>query len=72
MVKIRLAKLGKRNAHFFRVVAIDEQKKNAGKALENLGFWNPQTEEKKINIERINEWVKNGAQISPTVKKLIA
>lgn len=72
MVKIRLTKLGKRNDHFFRVIAIDESKKNGGEALEILGFWNPGTGDKKINKAAIATWVSKGAQISPAVTRLMA
>jgi len=72
MVKVRLMKLGKRNDHFFRVVAISKNRKNTGEALENLGYWYPAKDEKKINKERVAFWASKGAQISPTVLKLIA
>ena len=64
-------KLGKRNSHFFRIVAIDSQKKNSGEALEVFGYWYPDRDEKKINAEAINAWVSRGAQMSATVAKLI-
>jgi small subunit ribosomal protein S16 len=48
MVKIRLAKLGKRNDHFYRIVAIESQNKNQGEALEILGFYHPR-EKKAAN-----------------------
>ncbi len=72
MVKIRLTKLGKRNDHFFRIIAIDESKKNGGKALEVFGYWHPKTSDKKIDKAAIEKWVLKGAQVSPAVTKLLA
>lgn len=71
MVKIRLAKYGKKNDHFFRVVAIDERNKNQGKTLEILGHWHPKKNTKKIDKKAIERWVKNGAQVTDAVRKLI-
>jgi small subunit ribosomal protein S16 len=72
MVKIRLTKLGKRNDHFFRIIAIDESRKNGGEALEILGFWYPKNGDKKVNKEAIAAWVSKGAQVSSAVTKLLA
>lgn len=72
MVKIRLVRLGKRNDPFYRVVAIDSTKKNIGEALEILGHWNPREKISKIDKKKIAEWEKNGAQISPSVAKLLS
>ena len=64
--------MGKRNSHFFRIVAIEESRKNGGKALEILGFWYPKTQEKEINKNAVKKWISRGAQISPAVEKLLA
>lgn len=71
MVAIRLSKIGRKKAPFYRVVAVDSEKKNAGIVLEVLGTWNPKKKAFSINNEKLNIWVKKGAQISSTVKKLI-
>lgn len=72
MVKIRLAKYGKKNDPFFRVVAIEHTNKNAGKALEVLGRWNPRLNEKTIDKKGIEAWVKKGAIVSDAVTKLMS
>jgi small subunit ribosomal protein S16 len=72
MVKIRLTKLGKRNDHFYRIIAIDESKKNGGQALQVFGHWHPKTGDKKIDKAAIEAWVAKGAQVSPAVTKLFA
>ncbi len=72
MVIIRLARAGKKNDPFYRIVAIDSQKKRSGKALDILGFWNPRENVSKLDKAMLAEWVKKGAQVSPAVKKLAA
>ncbi len=71
MVKIRLARVGRKLDPFYRIVAIDKNKKVTGKILDPLGYWNPR--EKKIEIDKkgIEAWVKKGAQVSEAVKKLM-
>lgn len=71
MVKIRLSRLGKRNDPFYRIVAIDSQKKREGAFLEVLGYWHPREDKKKIDKKALDKWVENGAQVSAAVKKLL-
>lgn len=65
-VKIRLMRIGAKKRPFYRVVAVDERKKRTGAYLELLGTYNPLTEPKEINLkqDRIEAWIKNGAQLS--------
>lgn len=71
MVKIRLTRVGKRNDPFYRIVAMDEREKTGGKVLEFLGYWQPKKNVKQVEKAEITKWVKLGAQVSPTVKKLM-
>lgn len=71
MVKIRLARQGKTNDPFYRIVAIPSQRKLGGKALEILGYWHPKSDQKEVNKKGIQAWVKKGAQVSPRVQKLM-
>lgn len=71
MIKIRLAKFGKRNNHFYRLVAVEEGRKVTGKPLETLGFWHPKKSVLNIDKNKLKSWVDNGARLSDTVKKLI-
>lgn len=71
MIKIRLARGGKTNDPFYRVVAIDSRRKREGKSLETLGYWHPAKNLKKIDKKKIKEWVAKGAQISSAVSKLM-
>ncbi|MEK7526152.1 MAG: 30S ribosomal protein S16 [Patescibacteria group bacterium] len=72
MVKIRLSKIGRKKAPFYRIVAVDEAKKNVGRALETLGYWYPSKGNLEIKKQEIKAWIAKGAQISPSVQKLIA
>lgn len=70
MVTIRLSRFGRKNAPFYRIVVADSRKKAVGGVVEYLGTWNPAKKIKEINKDKINEWIKKGAQMSQTVKKL--
>lgn len=65
-VKIRLMRIGAKKRPFYRVVAVDDRNKRTGGFLELLGTYNPLTNPKEINLkqDRINEWLKKGAQPS--------
>lgn len=71
MIAIRLSRFGRKKAPFYRVVAVDSQKKATGMVLEVLGTWNPAKKEVKIAKDEVKKWVAKGAQISATVKKLL-
>ena len=70
-VKIRLSRIGKKNAPVFRIVAIDSRSARDGAPLEVLGTYNPVNHQiVQFNAERINYWVSTGAQVSDSVKKI--
>lgn len=71
MLKIRLKRFGRKKKPSYRIIAIDNRKKRDGKALEELGFYNPLTKETKINIELIQDKIKKGAQLTFTVQYLL-
>jgi small subunit ribosomal protein S16 len=71
MIAIRLSRFGRKKAPYYRIVAVDSQKKQGGTFLEILGTWNPAKKELKVKSEELKVWIGKGAQISPTVKKLI-
>lgn len=71
MVKIRLTRLGRKKAPFYRIVAIQNRSKREGIPIEVLGFWNPIKKIVKIDKKKVEEWVKKGAQISVGVSKLL-
>ncbi len=71
--KIRLKRIGRRNRPFYRMVLIDSRKKRDGAAIEQLGWYNPISDEKdcELKSERIIYWLNKGAQPSKAAKKLI-
>ena len=75
MVKIKLVRHGAKRSPFYKVVATDSRYAGDGKALERLGFFNPMARGQEVklnlNIDRINHWVSEGAQLSERVGTLI-
>lgn len=70
-VKIRLARIGKKNHPFFRIVATDERKKRDGAFLEDLGTYDIIGNKiVRLSQERIDDWVSKGAIPTDAVKKI--
>lgn len=72
-VHIRLRRIGKnpKKRPHFRITVFDERRGRDSRFIEELGFYNPVSESTKINQERLDYWVKNGAVVSQTIKSLI-
>ena len=72
-VKIRLRRMGAKKAPFYRVIVADSRDPRDGKFVEEIGYYNPLTEpaEIKIDAEKAEAWLKNGAQTTETVKALL-
>lgn len=73
MVKIRLRRMGAKKAPFYRIVVADSRYPRDGRFIEEIGYYNPLTEpaEVKIDAEKAQKWMKNGAQPTDTVKALL-
>ena len=75
MVVIRMARGGAKNRPFYNVVVADSRMPRDGRFIERLGFYNPKASEKepkfRLALDRVDHWVKHGAQPSAAVKKLI-
>ena len=73
MVRIRLTRRGAKKRPFYRVVAADQQAPRDGRFIEQLGYYNPMVDpsEIKLDLERIDYWMGQGAQPTDTVKMLI-
>ena len=75
MVVIRLARGGSKNRPFYSIGATDTRNRRDSNFIERLGYFNPNAVESeqamRIAQERITYWTTVGAQISPTVKRLI-
>ena len=72
-VKIRLKRMGMKKMPFYRVVVADERAPRDGRFIEEIGYYNPMTEpaELKIDAEKAQQWIKNGAQPTDTVRALL-
>ena len=72
-VKIRLRRMGAKKAPFYRVVVADSRYPRDGRFIEEIGTYNPLTEpsEIKIDAEKANKWLADGAQPTETVKGLL-
>ena len=72
-VKIRLRRMGKKKAPFYRIVVADSRSPRDGKFIEEIGTYNPNTDpsEFKIDEERAKKWLADGAQPTETVGKLL-
>ena len=72
MLKIRLRRQGSRNSPFYRIVLSDSRSTPRASAVEELGYYDPTKSPAVISLkeERIEHWVGQGAQLSPTVAKL--
>jgi small subunit ribosomal protein S16 len=75
MVVIRLARGGSKKRPFYSIVATDKQTRRDSNYIERLGYFNPKASEKeqamRLAQDRLTYWTGVGAQISPTVKRLI-
>jgi len=73
VVKIRLTRLGAHKRPFYRVVVADSRARRDGPFIEIIGTYDPMKEPSAINIdlEKAKHWIKNGAQPTDTVKKLL-
>jgi len=72
VVKIRLARFGRKKRPFYRIVVTDSRKRRDSGWIEIIGYYNPLTEPTtvEINTEKLNYWLNNGAQMSERVAKL--
>ena len=73
MVKIRLKRIGAKKAPFYRIVVADGRYARDGRFIEEVGYYNPMANpaEVKIDAEKVNTWLKNGAQPTDTVRALL-
>lgn len=72
-VKIRLARHGAKKAPYYRIVVADSRCPRDGKFIEEVGRYNPCTDPAmvKFDLEKVDQWLKNGAQPTDTVARLL-
>ena len=73
MVKIRLRRMGAKKNPYYRIVVSDSRSPRDGRFIEEIGSYDPlkNPAEIKVDAERAQYWVKNGAQPTDTVKRLL-
>lgn len=72
MLTIRLQRKGKKNQPFFKIIVTEEKKSSTrGRFVEELGFYNPLTKERKLKGDRAKYWISVGAQPSDTVYNML-
>jgi small subunit ribosomal protein S16 len=73
MLKIRLARLGKKHQPFYRVVVTEARSKRDGKVTDLVGYYDPKTQPPtvKLDREKLQLWQTRGAQLTPAVTQLL-
>ncbi len=71
MIKLRLKRFGKKRETSFRIVACNSTSRRDGRPLEELGFYNPRTNETRLDTEGLRRRLDQGAQPSDTVRGLL-
>ena len=71
MLKIKLSQRGKRNQRTWRIIVAEAKSKRDGKYTDNLGYYNPHTDEFEVDEEKLKYWQENGALLTEGTKKLL-
>lgn len=74
MLTIRLRRMGATNAPYYRVVVADSRRTPKSRAIEEIGFYSPARKPAQFEVDRarVEHWVARGAQLSETLKRLLA
>ena len=70
MVRIRLKRTGTRNLPCYRVVVVDQRSARDGRTIEEIGFYDPCHDTERLDVERYDHWIGQGAQPSQTAADL--
>ena len=75
MVVIRLARGGAKKRPFYNIVVADSHERRDGRFIERVGFYNPMAaggeQPLRVSLDRVSYWAGVGAQLSPTVARLV-
>ena len=71
MIKLRLKRFGKKREVSYRIVAIESKTRRDGRPIEELGFYNPRTDETRLNVPAIVKRLQQGAQPTETVRNIL-
>lgn len=72
-VKMRLKRMGQKKAPFYRIVVADSRAPRDGKFIEEIGYYDPTKDPSvvKVDAEKAQKWLSNGAQPTDTVAKIL-
>ncbi|MBE9038690.1 30S ribosomal protein S16 [aff. Roholtiella sp. LEGE 12411] len=71
MIKLRLKRYGKKREASYRIIAINSLARRDGRPLEELGFYNPRTDEVRLDVPGIVKRLQQGAQPTDTVRRIL-
>lgn len=72
MVKIRLRRMGAHKKPFYRLVVADARSPRDGRCIEEIGYFDPMNDENvKLDMEKYEMWIKNGAKPTDRVKSIV-
>ncbi len=71
MIKLRLKRFGKKREVSYRIVAMHSTTRRDGRPLQELGFYNPRTDETRLDVPAIVKRLKEGAQPTDTVRAIL-
>lgn len=71
MIKLRLKRYGKKREASYRIVAMTSSTRRDGRPLEEVGFYDPRSDETRLDVPAIVKWLQNGAQPTPTVRRIL-
>nr|YP_009559684.1 ribosomal protein S16 [Lycopodium clavatum]YP_011003785.1 ribosomal protein S16 [Lycopodium japonicum]AZU95736.1 ribosomal protein S16 [Lycopodium clavatum]WPS66356.1 ribosomal protein S16 [Lycopodium japonicum] len=71
MVKLRLKQYGRKQRATYRIIAIDARSRREGRALREVGFYNPRKDQTQLNVPAIVYYLERGAQPTETVKDIL-
>ncbi len=71
MIKLRLKRFGKKREASYRIVVAQSTSRRDGRPLAEVGFYNPRSDETRLDVPKIVEWLQKGAQPTDTVRSIL-
>jgi small subunit ribosomal protein S16 len=71
MLKLRLKRIGRKRSPAYRLVIMENKCRRDGRPIEEVGYYNPISKQCYFNIDKVNEWLQNGAKPTKTVFHLL-
>lgn len=68
---LKLKRIGKKHQASFRLIVDEKRHKMTGKHVDDLGWYDPRKDKFQINADRVNHWMKVGAQLTDSVHNLL-